>query len=83
MTLHRLEAPLAEFKSFVPHDATERELTLKGVSAGIMMATILGAAKAYLGMDAEETVAAPFPSRRLPLRSSYCPFSAAAGWSRS
>ena len=53
---------MAEFKPFVPHDSKEREFTLKAVLAGLVMAAIFGAANAYLGMKAGQTVAATIPA---------------------
>src|SRR5947208_15219232 len=65
---------LPAFKPFVPHDSTEPEFTLKAVVAGILMAALFGAANAYLGMKAGQTVAATIPAAviaialfRLPL----------------
>ncbi len=50
------------FKPYLPHDSKEREVTLKAVLAGIVMAFIFGAANAYLGMKAGQTVAATIPA---------------------
>ena len=52
----------ADFKPFVPADSDLAELTVKAVVLGVMMAIILGAANAYLGMKAGLTVAATFPA---------------------
>ena len=38
------------------------ELTFKAVFLGVLMAVVLGAANAYLGMKAGLTVAATFPA---------------------
>ena len=51
-----------EFKPFVPEDTELPELTFKAVALGTVMAIILGAANAYLGMKAGLTVAATFPA---------------------
>jgi len=51
-----------EFKSFVPPEETPPELTIRAVVLGIVMAIALGAANAYLGMRAGQTVAATFPA---------------------
>lgn len=57
------EAPdTAEFKPYVAADRSLPELTLKAVVLGVVMAIILGAANAYLGMKAGLTVAATFPA---------------------
>ena len=50
------------FEPFVPDDADLPELTFKAVTLGTIMAIILGAANAYLGMKAGLTVAATFPA---------------------
>ena len=54
-----------EKKPFVPFVAAEsdlKELSLKAIILGIIMAIVLGAANAYLGMKAGLTVAASFPA---------------------
>jgi len=51
-----------EFKPFVPAESELKELTVKAVGLGVIMAVILGAANAYLGMKAGLTVAATFPA---------------------
>ena len=50
------------FVPFVPEDTTLPELTFRAVSLGVVMAIVLGAANAYLGMRAGLTVAATFPA---------------------
>jgi len=54
--------PKSVFKPYVPADSTIPELTLKAVMLGVIMAVVLGAANAYLGMKAGLTVAATFPA---------------------
>ncbi len=51
-----------EFKPFVPADSTLKELSFKALILGVIMAVVLGAANAYLGMKAGLTVAATFPA---------------------
>ncbi len=51
-----------EFKPFVPAESELTEFSLKAVVLGVLMAIILGAANAYLGMKAGLTVAATFPA---------------------
>ncbi len=51
-----------EFKPFVSSKTVMKELTFKAVFLGIIMAVILGAANAYLGLKAGMTVAATFPA---------------------
>lgn len=47
---------------YVPASSTMAELTFKAVFLGVLMALVLGAANAYLGMKAGLTVAATFPA---------------------
>ena len=65
---------MAEFKPFVPPDSTEREFTLKAILAGIIMAAIFGAANAYLGMKAGQTVAATIPAAVIAIALFRLPF---------
>ncbi|MDA2924623.1 oligopeptide transporter, OPT family [Acidobacteria bacterium AH-259-L09] len=51
-----------DFKPFVPAETQLPELTFKAVVLGVVMAIVLGAANAYLGMKAGLTVAATFPA---------------------
>jgi putative OPT family oligopeptide transporter len=50
-----------DFKSFVPANKTIPELTIKAILVGILLAIILGAANAYLGLYAGMTVSAIIP----------------------
>ena len=50
------------FKPFVPADSELKELSVKAIILGVLMAVVLGAANAYLGMKAGLTVAATFPA---------------------
>ena len=50
------------FKPFVSEGTTMKELTFKAVFLGVIMAIVLGAANAYLGMKVGLTVAATFPA---------------------
>ena len=52
----------AAFKPFVPADSEMKELSVKAIILGVIMAVVLGAANAYLGMKAGLTVAATFPA---------------------
>ncbi len=47
---------------FVPAETTAPELTGRALALGVVMAIVLGAANAYLGMRAGLTVAATFPA---------------------
>jgi len=51
-----------EFKPYVPASENLPELTIKALLLGIIMAVVLGAANAYVGMKAGLTVAATFPA---------------------
>ncbi|RLF39104.1 MAG: oligopeptide transporter, OPT family [Thermoplasmata archaeon] len=50
-----------DFKSLIPAERTLPELTLKAISVGILLAILLGAANAYLGLYAGMTVSAVIP----------------------
>ena len=52
----------SRFTPFVPEETDLPELTVRAVGLGIVMAIVLGAANAYLGMKAGLTVAATFPA---------------------
>lgn len=52
----------SEFKPFVPAESDLKEFTFRAVFLGVLMAIVLGAANAYLGMKAGLTVAATFPA---------------------
>jgi len=63
-----------EFKPYVPHDSPEAEFTLKAVMVGILMAAVFGAANAYLGMKAGQTVAATIPAAVIAIALFRLPF---------
>jgi len=50
------------FKPYVPPETEMKELSFKAVALGVILAMILGAANAYLGLKAGMTVAATFPA---------------------
>ena len=52
----------SDFKPFVPNDTDMREFTFKALLIGLIMAVILGAANAYLGLKAGMTIAATYPA---------------------
>lgn len=52
----------SQFKPFVPAETELAELTVKAVVLGVIMAILLGAANAYLGLKSGLTVAATFPA---------------------
>lgn len=49
-------------RPFVPPDLTMTEFTLRAVVLGLVMTVILGAANAYLGLRAGQTIAATYPA---------------------
>jgi putative OPT family oligopeptide transporter len=51
-----------DFKPYVDPKSTMPEFTVKAVFLGVIMAVVLGAANAYLGMKVGLTVAATFPA---------------------
>src|SRR6056297_1505290 len=56
---------MAEEKNFVPFVSSETrmaEFTLRGLLIGLILAIILGAANAYLGLKAGMTIAATYPA---------------------
>jgi len=55
------------FKSFIPADKTIPELTVKAILVGILLAIVLGAANAYLGLYAGMTVSAIIPGAVMAL----------------
>ncbi|UCC82372.1 MAG: oligopeptide transporter, OPT family [Gemmatimonadota bacterium] len=50
------------YEPYVPADTRMKEFTLRAVLLGVVMAVILGAANAYIGMVAGLTIAATFPA---------------------
>ena len=50
------------YEPYVPADTRLREFTRRAVVLGVVMAVILGAANAYIGMVAGLTIAATFPA---------------------
>jgi putative OPT family oligopeptide transporter len=54
--------PQQEHKPFVPPDMKMAEFTLRAVILGLIMTVVLGAANAYLGLRAGQTIAATYPA---------------------
>ena len=54
--------PVKEHKPFVPETADMPEFTLRAMVIGLVMCVILGAANAYLGLRAGQTIAATYPA---------------------
>ncbi len=51
-----------EHKPFVPPHVQMKEFTLRAVLLGLVMCVVLGAANAYLGLRAGQTIAATYPA---------------------
>jgi putative OPT family oligopeptide transporter len=62
------------FKPYIPAESREPEFTLKASLAGIVMAALFGAANAYLGMKAGQTVAATIPAAVIAIALFRLPF---------
>ena len=54
--------PPHEHKPFVPPNVQMKEFTLRAVLLGLVMCVVLGAANAYLGLKAGQTIAATYPA---------------------
>src|SRR5580765_4161298 len=52
----------SEHKPFVPPTMEMPEFTLRAVLIGLVMTVVLGAANAYLGLKAGQTIAATYPA---------------------
>ncbi len=50
------------YKPYIPPEQSMKEISFKAIFLGIIMAIVLGAANAYLGLMAGMTVAATFPA---------------------
>ncbi len=66
--------PAPSEKPYVSADSPMPELTLKALALGLLMAGILGAANAYLGLKAGMTVAATFPAAVIAMAAFRLPF---------
>src|SRR6185369_9221062 len=62
LDLERKSEPVVEHKPYVPQHVEMREYTPGTVSLGLVMTVVLGAANAYLGLKAEQTIAATYPA---------------------
>ena len=49
-------------KPFVPENVNMKELTLRALLIGLVLTVVLGAANAYLGLKAGQTIAATYPA---------------------
>jgi putative OPT family oligopeptide transporter len=61
-------------KPYIPAESNMPELTIKAVLLGIVMAVVLGAANAYLGLKAGQTVSASFPAAVIAIAAFRLPF---------
>jgi putative OPT family oligopeptide transporter len=62
------------YDPYVPASKSMAELTVKAIILGVLMAIVLGAANAYLGMKAGLTVAATFPAAVVAMAALRLPF---------
>src|SRR5512137_2966212 len=51
-----------KFKPYVPAETDMKEFTVRALVIGLIMAVVLGAANAYLGLKAGMTIAATYPA---------------------
>jgi putative OPT family oligopeptide transporter len=61
-------------KPYVPAEESLAELTVKSLVLGVLVAVVLGAANAYLGFKAGQTVSATFPAAVLAIAAFRLPF---------
>src|SRR5437588_11439537 len=54
--------PAGRFRPFVPESMQMSEFTARAVVLGLVMCVVLGAANAYLGLRAGQTIAATYPA---------------------
>lgn len=64
----------SEFKPYVSADQSMAELTVRALALGVLMAVFLGAANAYLGMKAGQTISAIFPAAVIAAAAFRLPF---------
>src|SRR5271166_4563567 len=53
---------MSQHRPFVPENVSMKEFTLRAVLIGLVMTVFLGAANAYLGLHAGQTIAATYPA---------------------
>jgi len=63
-----------EPRPYVPPEDNLAELTWKALALGVVVAVLLGAANAYLGIKAGQTVSATFPAAVLAIAAFRLPF---------
>jgi putative OPT family oligopeptide transporter len=54
--------PAPPHRPFVPENVSMKEFTVRAVVLGLIMTVVLGAANAYLGLHAGQTIAATYPA---------------------
>lgn len=62
------------FKPYVPADKILSEFTIKAIVLGVLMAIVLGAANAWLGLKAGMTISAAFPAAVIAIAAFRLPF---------
>ena len=65
---------MSTFQPYVPEKTDLPELTLKALLLGLVMAVVLGAANAYLGLKAGMTISASFPAAVIAIAAFRLPF---------
>ena len=65
---------MSDFQPYVPEKTDLPEFTLKALLLGLVMAVILGAANAYLGLKAGMTISASFPAAVIAIAAFRLPF---------
>ncbi|GBD94956.1 OPT oligopeptide transporter protein [bacterium BMS3Abin05] len=63
-----------DYKPYIPAHVRMPELTIKALVLGIVMAVVLGAANAYLGLKAGMTISATFPAAVIAIAAFRLPF---------
>jgi len=69
-----MEQPKLNVQPYVPAETTMAEFTIKAVLLGLVLAVILGAANAYLGLKAGMTISASFPAAVIAIAAFRLPF---------
>ncbi len=68
------DKPRGEVRPYVPAETSLPELTWRALGLGIVMAVVLGAANAYLGLRAGLTISATFPAAVIAIAAFRLPF---------
>ena len=63
-----------EVKPYIPEQTELREFTFKAILLGVIMAVVLGAANAYLGLKAGLTISATFPAAVIAIAAFFMAF---------